>query len=144
MIVGMRHVGLVVADLDKSIKFWCGTMGFSVLRQMEESGPHIDAIMGLNNVRVTTSKLSAPDGSVLELLYFNSHPEKNQWEGTPFSTGFTHIAMTVQNLAETISRLSIDGVQFQNEPQYSPDGKVLVTYAIGPENVIIELVEELQ
>lgn len=144
MIVGMRHVGLVVADLDNSIKFWCETMGFSVTRQMEESGPHIDAMMGLKNVRVTTSKLRSPDGSVLELLYFHSHPDRKHWAGTPFSTGFTHIAVTVQNMAESISRLSVNGVQFTNDPQYSPDGKVLVTYATGPENVIIELVEELR
>ena len=58
MILGMRHVGLVVADLDNSIEFWSETMGFSVSRQMQESGPHIDAMMGLENVRVTTSKLT--------------------------------------------------------------------------------------
>jgi len=55
MITAIRHVGLVVVDFEQSIKFWCDAMGFVVSRQMEESGPHIDAMMGLKDVRVTTA-----------------------------------------------------------------------------------------
>jgi catechol 2,3-dioxygenase-like lactoylglutathione lyase family enzyme len=76
MITAIRHAGLVVADLEQSLNFWCDTMGFVVSRQMEESGPHIDAMMGLKDVRVTTAKLAAPDCNLLELLCFHSHPDK--------------------------------------------------------------------
>ena len=110
MITSIRHIGLVVSDLQNSIKFWSEVMGFIVLRQMEESGPHLDAMMGLKDVRVTTVKLSAPDGHLLELLCFHSHPKKNRWEGTPFSTGLTHIALTVNDLEETCRRLKLVGV----------------------------------
>ena len=101
MITSLRHVGLVVNDLEAALKFWCGAMGFVVTRQMEEFGPHIDAMMGLQDVRVTTSKLSAPDGNILELLSFHSHPDKTHWAGQPYSTGLTHIALTVSDLNET-------------------------------------------
>ncbi len=141
MTTAIRHVGLVVADLEKSLKFWCDTMGFVVSRQMEESGPHIDAIMGLKDVRVTTAKLAAPDGNLLELLCFHSHPDKPQWEGKPYSTGFTHIALTVQDLDETLRRLKLVGATVPEEPQLSPDGQVKVIYASGPEGVLLELVE---
>jgi catechol 2,3-dioxygenase-like lactoylglutathione lyase family enzyme len=143
MITAIRHVGLVVADLEKSLKFWCDTMGFVVSRQMEESGPYIDAMMGLKDVRVTTAKLAAPDGNLLELLFLHSHPDKQQWEGKPYSTGFTHIALTVQNLNETYFRLQHLGVNFPSEPQRSPDGGVKVIYATGPEGVLLELVEQI-
>lgn len=141
MITAIRHVGLVVADLEKSLKFWCETMGFVVSRQMEESGPHIDAMMGLKDVRVTTAKLAAPDGNLLELLHFHSHPDEASWEGRPYSTGFTHIALTVQDLDETYRLLEQAGVTFPAEPQRSPDGGVKVIYATGPEGVLLELVE---
>lgn len=141
MITAIRHVGLVVADLEKSLKFWCETLGFVVSRQMEEFGPHIDAMMGLKDVKVTTAKLAAPDGNLLELLYFHSHPDKQQWEGRPYSTGLTHIALTVQNLDETCRRLQQAGVTFPAEPQRSPDGVAKVIYATGPEGVLLELVE---
>jgi catechol 2,3-dioxygenase-like lactoylglutathione lyase family enzyme len=141
MTIAIRHVGLVVADLEKSLKFWCDTMGFVISRQMEESGLHIDTMMGLKNVRVTTAKLAAPDGKLLELLCFHSHPDKQQWEGKPYSTGFTHIALTVQDLDETCRRLQQVGVTFPAKPQRSPDGVAKVIYATGPEGVLLELVE---
>ena len=143
MISTIRHVGLVVSDLDKALQFWCETMGFVISRQMEEAGPHLDAMMGLNDVRVTTAKLADPDGNLLELLCFASHPDKEQWGGEPYSTGLTHIAMTVSDLDEAYNRLREKGVIFISQPQSSPDGCVNVTYARGPEGIILELVEEL-
>ncbi len=141
MITAIRHAGLVVADLEQSLKFWCDAMGFVVSRQMEESGPHIDAMMGLKDVRVTTAKLAAPDGNLLELLCFHSHPDKPRWEGKPHSTGLTHIAMTVRDLDETLRRIKRFGASIPAEPQLSPDGQVKVIYATGPDGVLLELVE---
>lgn len=144
MITAIRHVGLVVADLELSLKFWCDGMGFMVSRQMEESGPHIDAMMGLKGVRVTTAKLAAPDGSLLELLCFHSHPDNPRWSGTPYSTGFTHIALTVKDLDETLRRLKHFGTSIPAQPQWSPDGQAKVIYATGPEGVLLELVEVIE
>lgn len=144
MITAIRHTGLVVTDLPKALEFWCGLLGFAVSRQMDESGPHIDAMMGLKDVRVTTAKLSAPDGNLLELLKFHSHPDKPEWQGSPYSTGLTHIALTVRNLDEAYGRLQDAGVRFSAKPQFSPDGRAKVIYAQGPEGVLLELVEELK
>ena len=144
MIAAIRHVGLVVVDLEQSLKFWCDVMGFVVTRQMEESGPNIDAMMGLKDVRVTTAKLAAPDGNLLELLCFHSHPDKLRWAGKPYSTGFTHIALTVKDLDETLHRLEQFGASTPAVPQLSPDGNVKVIYATGPEGVLLELVEVIK
>lgn len=144
MITAIRHTGLVVADLGLSLHFWCEILGFKVVKEMVESGPHIDAMMGLTDVRVVTAKLAAPDGSMLELLHFQSHPDRARWEGTPYSTGFTHIALTVRDLDTLIVRLAASGVSFPAPPQYSPDGNVKVIYAKCPDGVLIELVEVLK
>lgn len=144
MIAAIRHVGLVVVDLEQSLKFWCDVMGFVVSRQMEESGPHIDAMMGLKDVRVTTAKLADPDGNLMELLCFHSHPDKLRWSGKPYSTGFTHIALTVKDLDETLHRMTQFGASIPAEPQLSPDGQVRVIYATGLEGVLLELVEVIK
>ena len=143
MITQIRHTGLVVADLGQALHFWCDLLGFTVTRQMEESGAHIDAMMGLKNVLVTTSKLTAPDGGMVELLYFHSHPDRSRWSGTPYSTGFTHLALTVNSMEETYQRLSASGVRFKAAPQRSPDGAVKVIYCEAPDGVLLELVEML-
>lgn len=143
MITQIRHTGLVVADLDKALHFWRDLLGFALTRQMEESGPHIDAMMGLKDVRVTTVKLTAPDGGMIELLHFHSHPDRAIWTGAPYSTGFTHVAMTVTDLDATSEKLRVEGVTFFAVPQLSPDGSVKVTYCQGPEGILLELVEVL-
>lgn len=141
MINAIRHTGLVVADLERALHFWSDVLGFKVVTQMDESGPHIDAMMGLKDVRVTTAKLAAHDGNLIELLHFHSHPDQPRWNGSPYSTGFTHIALTVVDLDKLVSKLTQEGVNFPAKPQFSPDGKVRVIYAQGPEGVLLELVE---
>ena len=143
MIRAIRHTGLVVADFDRAINFWCDLLGFRIERQMDESGPHLDAMMGLQGVRVTTAKLSAPDGNLIELLHFHSHPDMPVWQGKAYSTGFTHIALTVEDLDSLLKRLKAAGTTAPADPQYSPDGKVKVIYVNGPEGVLLELVELL-
>lgn len=144
MITQIRHTGLVVANLEVALHFWRDVLGFRVAKQMEEAGPHIDAMMGLTGVRVTTVKLTAPDERMIELLHFHSHPDCPAWMGTPHSTGFTHVALTVDDLVATCKKLSEAGVTFKAPPQLSPDGAVKVTYGKGPEGVLLELVEILK
>ena len=144
MITRIRHTGLVVADLERALRFWRDLLGFHVVRQMDEAGPHIDAMMGLKNVRVTTVKLAAPDGNLIELLKFHSHPDQPAWRGTPFSTGFTHMALEVDDLAAVCKKLEEAGVTFDAPAQRSPDGGVEVAYCRGPEGLLLELVQVLQ
>ncbi|PIR19746.1 MAG: glyoxalase [Elusimicrobia bacterium CG11_big_fil_rev_8_21_14_0_20_64_6] len=143
MILEIRHTGIVVADLEKSVAFWRDILGFTIDREMDESGSHIDAILGLKGARLRTIKLSAKDGNKVELLHFKSHPDKPAWTGSAHSTGLTHIALTVDNLDEAYLKLEAAGVVFNCRPQLSPDGKVKVTYAKGPEGILLELVEIL-
>ena len=80
---------------------------------------------------------------MIELLHFQSHPDRPAWLGKPYSTGLTHIAMTVGNLDLAYKKLADAGVAFSALPQYSPDGAVKVIYCIGLEGVLLELVEKL-
>lgn len=143
MITAIRHTGIVVANMDEALHFWCDLLGFNIAKRMEESGPHIDAITGLENVQLTTTKLAAPDGNLIELLQFHTHPDKPAWQGQSNSTGITHIAMTVNNLDEAFKQLSAAGIVFNAPPVLSPDGYAKVTYCKGPEGILLELVEVL-
>ena len=138
----VRHTGIVVADLDHVLGFWCGVLGFAVERRMEEAGPDLDSVLGLDQVRVTTVKLAAPDGGLIELLRFDSHPDGTEWTGTPFSTGITHVALTVDDIEAVCARAYEYGCE--PGPRFeSPDGRVIMTYCRGPEGVLLEFVEEV-
>ena len=43
---------------------------------MNEHGSYIDNMLGLEKVKVTTAKLKAPDGSLIELLKFKNYKDK--------------------------------------------------------------------
>ena len=139
----LRHIGIVVQNLDENIRFWSKIMGFKISKKMEEKGQHIDLITGLEKVKVTTVKLSDNKSNVVELLKFHSHPDTKQWQGKPFSTGITHLALTVENISLMIKKLNQEGYINNIKPQISPDGKVKVVYAKGPEGLILELVQIL-
>tara|TARA_B100000073_G_scaffold242190_1_gene203148 strand:- start:443 stop:892 length:450 start_codon:yes stop_codon:yes gene_type:complete len=139
----VRHIGLVVRDLEKSLKFWCEILGFSIENIMEEKGQHLDLMMGLPNVNVTTAKLSDKNGSLIELLYFKNYSDDNDLVKHPYSKGLTHIALTVDNLEKTIGKLKKLNLIDPNIPVTSPDGKVKVVYAKCHEGLLIEFVQEL-
>ena len=42
MIKDIRHTGIVVFDLDRSMHFYMEKLGFKVLKRMNESGSFID------------------------------------------------------------------------------------------------------
>jgi len=143
MITQIRHAGIVVQDLETCLNFFVDLLGFKVFKKMDESGAHIDAMLNLNNVAVTTVKIRAADGNLIELLKFNSHQVDGEysWSGKIYSTGLTHLALTVDDLDKTYQELLSHGIAFNAPPQFSPDGLAKVTFCRGPENLFLELVE---
>lgn len=141
MIKGVRHTGIVVNEIENAIKFWVKLLGFKVVIDQIEEGPFIDKLLGLDNVLVRTVKLAAQDGSLIELLHFKSHKSLPTWDGNPYKTGLTHIALNVQNLNETVLRLEQNSYYKVNEIQKSLNGKVSVCYVRGYEGTLLELVE---
>jgi len=141
----LRHVGITVSDIDRSIDFYRDVLGFSITREMDESGIHIDNFSGLDGVDVRTVKMSGLDGSMIELLYYRSHPETNEKNFSEDITkiGCSHFALTVDNLSLLCEKILDNNLVVLCEPQYSPDGQVKLTFCRDPDGTLIELVEEL-
>lgn len=138
----VRHAGIVVEDLERSLTFYRDLLGLEVRARADEAGAHLDAMLGLDGVRVTTVKLAGSDGPTLvELLRFEAPatpPRRPLATNTP---GPTHIAFTVDDLEGLWRRLDAAGIVFLAPPQSSPDGRVRVTYCRDPEGNFVELVE---
>jgi catechol 2,3-dioxygenase-like lactoylglutathione lyase family enzyme len=143
MITNFRHAGIVVFDLNQSLRFWCDLLGFTIQKRQDEKGQFIDNLLGMTDVYVTTCKLIGPNGILIELLKYHSHPDLNEWKGLPNSTGLTHLAFTVDDIDSLYDSLKKAGVDFKCRPLISDDGGVKVTYAVGPEKLLLELVEVL-
>lgn len=141
MITSIRHTGIVVNDLESMIHFYGDLLGMKITRQMEEAGLYIDNMMCLRGVKVTTIKLAAPDGQLIELLAFHSHGSNNHATRQITDRGLTHVAFTVDDLDKVYAELLREGIRFNAPPQLSPDGYAKVTFCRDPEENYLELVE---
>ena len=141
---GIRHVGIVVQDIDQSINFWRDHFDFSISIDQIEEGQFIEHLLNMPNVKVRTVKMKGQDDSLLELLYFFDKHDIDQWQGNLTSTGLTHLALNVNNLNEKIKNLQSDGYKLINQPRKSEISSASVAFIKGPEGILIELVESIE
>ena len=142
MIKDIRHTGIVVFDLDRSMHFYMEKLGFKVLKRMNESGSFTDQILGLENIEVTTVKMVIKNNQMIELLDFSMN-NKVMKEKNINDIGPTHLAFTVDDVEKMYSDFVDDGIEFISEPKISPDGYAKVAFCKAPEGTFIELVELL-
>ena len=136
----IRHMGIVVSDMDKSIHFYTDLIGLQKVPIREETGPFIDSLLNMQNVKIQTTKLVGENCTTsLELVCFENPASTNS---TPLNAiGPTHLALNVNNLDALYTRLTKAGVSFNDPPSISPDGYVKVAFCQDPDGTFVELVE---
>jgi len=141
MMKAIRHTGVVVSDMNQSLEFYRDLLEMKVIKDFKEEGEYIDTILDLSGVKVRMIKLTADDGTMLELLKYSSHPKKSNDNHQICDIGCSHVAFTVKDVDKEHKRLSDKGVKFNSPPCVSPDGCAKVTFCRDPDGVFIELVE---
>ena len=144
MLTDVRHIGIVVKNIENSLKFYRDIFGLQIQRSMNESGKYIDNMLGFENVKVKTVKMFAPNGpTLIELLEFDV-PKGRDLSNQINDLGASHVAFTVSNIDEVYDKLKQSGIKFNASPQLSPDGYAKVTFCLDPDNTPVELVEVIK
>ena len=140
MIKDVRHVGIVVSDMEKSLKFYRDLLGLKVKSLEDEEGEFLDNMLAHENVKNKVAKLYAKNGNALiELIDSRSYANKKDRDF--FTIGASHFAFTVDDLEKTYDYLVKNGVKFTAPPQQTPDRFAKVTFCEDPDGTLIELVE---
>ena len=141
--IKVRHVGIVVRDIERSIDFYTKVLGFDIKKDQVEEGEYIDTFLGVENVKVRTVKMALQDNSMLELLQFITHPEDNE---AAFITkvGCSHVALTVPDADSLYKKLTLENIKTINKPTLSPDGSAKVFFCKDPDGTWFEMVEEVK
>ena len=139
----VRHMGIVVSDLERSLHFYRDLIGLRDAVINEETGPFIDGLLDIPDAKIQTVKLAGENSTTsIELLCFKNPSPK---EPTPLNAvGPTHVALNVSDLDELFTRLSEAQVPFNTPPRVSPDGCAKVAFCQDPDGTFIELVELLK
>ncbi len=150
MIRGIDHINIVVADLARSLRFYCDVLGFTQTHEADLKGEWIERIVGLRGVKARAVFIVAPAGEPrIELLCYETprgpSPAENSRANT---TGLRHIAFRVDDMAATVAQLRAASVPLFSDPVRVPGGVVKfaagdksLVYFLDPDGVILELAE---
>ena len=143
MILNTRHVGIVVSDMQKSLHFWRDIMGLEVQIDFREKGDYIDTLQALEGVDLWMIKLTAPDGSMVELLKDDAHPTPPPAANAMCDRGIRHMAYTVADVDAAFQTLTDHGCETLSTPTTDPNGSARLFFARDPEGNLLELVQML-
>ncbi|MDD5372771.1 MAG: VOC family protein [Sulfurimonas sp.] len=141
--IKLRHIGIVVRDLKKSIEFYEDLFALEVVNEMLEEGKYVEDLVGIKDASIKWAKLKAMDGTVFELLEYKNSPfhEKDNYPANRL--GFSHVAVSVEDIDVVYEKLQEYKCKCNSKPLLSPDGKVKVIYCHDIDGTILEIVEEL-
>jgi len=150
MIRVIDHINIVVADLERSVKFYTEVLGFTKTHDVYMEGEWIEAIIGLQGVKGLVAFVELPGGGPrIELLEYRAPAGAVLPENSQANTrGLRHIALRVDDIAGMTARLRAAGVKLFSEPVRVPGGVVkfaagekTLVYFLDPDGVILELAE---
>ncbi len=150
MITAIDHLNIVVADLDRSVRFYTELLGFRLIKEAQLEGEWIDRIVGLKGVKGQVAYVVAPAGEPrIELLHYESPTGENPVANSQANTiGLRHFAMRVDDIAAMTATLRAAGVDVLSDPVKVPHGVVnhdqgekTLVYFRDPDGVVLELAE---
>ena len=139
----MDNVGIVVESLDEAIAFFA-ELGLSLEGRATVEGAWAGRVTGLGPQRVEIAMMVTPDGhSRLEISRFLTPPIVADHRNAPVNAlGYLRVMFTVDDIDETLAKLSKRGAQLVGEVVQYEDSYRLC-YIRGPEGLLIGLAEQL-
>lgn len=140
MTYASSHVGICVADIDRSIRFYCDGLGFELAERHELSSdemPGLDRSLEVAGPLKLISQMITSGPMKIELLAYPGRPA----QGTPSQSrgllGLTHLSFNVEQVDTAAKRLEKLGGTILDETR-SENGIVLLFLA-DPDGTRVEL-----
>jgi methylmalonyl-CoA/ethylmalonyl-CoA epimerase len=126
----IHHVALIVERLDPALAFWQDTLGLEleVVEEMADDRVRI-AFLPVGESKI---ELVEPTDDTTGVARFLAKSGE----------GFHHVCFEVENLAETLLRLEIDGIELiDSSPRKGAEGPVAFLHPRSCHGVLVELIE---
>jgi catechol 2,3-dioxygenase-like lactoylglutathione lyase family enzyme len=142
MIRGFHHIGVSVADIDRSIAFYRDLFGMEqACPVFPFGGPDYARIMDLADPRGRMCVM-AKAGLQLELFEFaQPTPAAQDANYSVADRGLTHFGFEVDDIEAAYARLSAAGVRFHS-PVLQFQGGMKAAYGRDPDGNVFELLEK--
>jgi catechol 2,3-dioxygenase-like lactoylglutathione lyase family enzyme len=124
-----QHVSISVSDINRSLDFYRGLLGFQVLG-------HAQVEDGL-----TAHFLDVGNGHTLQLLSFKDTAKPSQWLPDDLQTGLRHVGFKVRYVDGTTARFKQANVPFTLDP-LDATGGVRIAFFKDPDGTLLEIVQD--
>ncbi len=120
------HTMLHVTDMDRSLAFYCGTLGMSVAveRENKETG-HRNVFLGFP---------AGNGGAELELTSYRDRT------GYTHGDAYGHVGLGVEDCAAACAFFAAQGVEVVRDPKVMPSGAV-IAFIVDPDGYQLEVVQ---
>lgn len=142
--IAFGHVGLQVADLDRSVAYYRDVIGLRLLERLTRDDAYLKVVVGYPEVTLDVAVLVEPaSGALLELLqYLGTH-------GTPVdpataNPGTAHVCFQVDDVDAIWERAAAAGYGSVNPPVTPTAGRWAggrSVYLVDPDGIRVELVQ---
>lgn len=142
----IHHVGVTVADADRSLRFYRDLLGLRVLGDSRLTRPDIAALLGVDEIDLRVVDLDSGDGRIVELLEYVT-PRGHRVEYTSRDGGTGHIALQVRGLDAIAAGIeAAGGAVISRHAITAGDATGIfagarLLYVRDPDGMILELVE---
>ncbi len=126
----VHHVAVIVADLDQALGLWRDILGLPV-----------ELVLPIETDRVTIAFLPVGESKVELVMPTDDTTGVARFLANK-GEGFHHVCFEVANLAETLLRLEVDGIELiDSAPRKGAEGPVAFLHPRSCHGVLVELIE---
>ena len=142
MITAVHHVSFTVSDMEQSLDFYRGALGFEVLNDRTVEGSFAETVTTLEGVRMRIVHLSGY-GQGLELIQYLAAAGQSEAPRT-CDAGSAHLCYVVDDIEAEIARLSALGVRFLSKVMMvegGPNAGNQMVYFLDPDGIPMEFTQ---
>ena len=142
MITAVHHVSFTVSDMEQSLDFYRGALGFEVLNDRTVEGSFAETVTTLKGVRMRIVHLSGYGQGRERIQYLAAagQPEAPR----TCDTGSAHLCYVVDDIDAEIARLSALGVRFLSKVMMvegGPNAGNRMVYFLDPDGIPMEFTQ---
>lgn len=142
----IHHVGITVADADRSLRFYRDLLGMKVLGDNRLTQASVATLLGADSIDVRIVDLDTSDGRIVELLEYAT-PRGTHVDYASRDSGTAHVAFEVADLETIRARIeALGGSVISRAAVTAGDTEgifagVRLLYVRDPDGMILELVQ---
>jgi catechol 2,3-dioxygenase-like lactoylglutathione lyase family enzyme len=140
---GLNHHGITVTDLDQSLEFFAGVLGFEAHPVIELDRTFVSGVTGVSDATIRVAFVEGPEITV-ELLQYTGPANRQVLRPRPCDVGSAHLALFVRDIAAIVEVSAAIGWSLAGAIQpitTGPRAGGRAAYLHDRDGITVELVE---